>query len=142
MGRVTTKTKRSVDILTIVGVFSGFLLLTLLAVYLHSPVIKTSATDEASSASVYVEPVASISVDPTVSLDITPSGTGGVADSEQLDVKVMTNAEVGYVLKMAAEGSSAEMTSRTSSDTITSAFTGGLTLENIRLITRRSIKFQ
>jgi len=131
MGRVTTKTKRSVDILTIVGVFSGFLLLTLLAVYLHSPVIKTRATDEASSASVYVEPVASISVDPTVSLDITPSGTGGVADSEQLDVKVMTNAEVGYVLKMAAEGSSAEMTSRTSSDTITSAFTGGLTLENM-----------
>ena len=131
MGRVTTTTKRSVDVLAIAGIFSAFLLLTLTVLYLSAPVIRTNAADSAASASAYIEPVASLSVDPTVQLNITPSGTSGATDSKSFNVKVMTNASVGYVLKMAASGSSANMTSTTSMDVITSTFSGGKTLANL-----------
>ena len=132
MGRNVVKTaKRRIDILSLLGIFSGFLLLTITALYLNAPVFKTSATDEASSASATVRDVASISVDPTVTLDITPSGTSGGTDSASVDVKVMTNSTVGYTLTMAASGSSANMTSTTSTDVITSTFSGGTTLANM-----------
>ena len=122
----TTNEKRSLDLLTIVGIFSAFLLLTLITIYFYAPVIKTNAAvTGAASAAATVGSVASISVDSTVALDITPSGTSGGTDTEAFTVKVMTNSTNGYILKMAAEGTSASMTSTTSSDTIDSDFSGG-----------------
>ena len=118
--------KAKLDLVSKLGIFSLFLLVALFATYFYSPVVKTNAVTGAAGASAWVDSVASISVDPTVVLDITPTAEGKF-EKKAFNVRVMSNAETGYKLTMYAEGTDADMTSTTSTDTITSDFSGTVT---------------
>lgn len=115
-----------------IGVFSGFLFVTLLSVYLYSPVIRSFASESNLEADVNLE------VEPTISL--TTSVSSLEVDTEinsfahdSIDAYVVTNSPYGYVLSIEDADSDTSMhhSLDTITDEITSDFSGTKTAETM-----------
>ncbi len=112
---------------TKLAIFSSSLLAAASAVYLYSPVFKSSAEERAVDVTVNVNPIVSLSLDKSaLNFNITPT-SAGVFDSGSIIATVDTNSTGGYELYFSSEDSGTALTSLVSESTIASDFNSAVT---------------
>ncbi len=114
----------NLDIVSKIGIFASFLLVTVLSVYLYSPVIKSHAEEGATTnVAANIGSVIALTLDAN-ELNLSTNPNNFVHDA--LNVSVSTNSQFGYTLTLEDADDSSNMTHANSSitDVITSTFTG------------------
>lgn len=98
---------RKLDFLNKLGIFASFLIITVISVYVYSPIIGTHADESLKTKlTAKIEPVISVALDTNnLSFDITPS-PNGTFDSESIIATVDTNSLDGYELYFSSEDNS------------------------------------
>ncbi len=91
------------------GIFFGALFMTVISVYIYSPVIKSNAADVAVSA--VVGEVISLSVDTNdITINVNSPTAEGVFSSSPVTATIATNSAYGYELYFSAEDDNTDMT--------------------------------
>ena len=120
---------RKLDFLNKLGIFASFLIITVISVYVYSPIIGTHADESLKTKLITkIEPVISVALDTNnLSFDITPSPSG-TFDSESIIATVDTNSLDGYELYFSSEDNSSNIPNTESvADVITSNFANTVT---------------
>ena len=120
------------DTISKIGIFSLLLLVTAVAVYIYSPIIKTNAaTDTAGSqVNTSVVPVAGVALNTAnLNLNFSSPTSEGVFDSGAITATISTNSSDGYALYFSSTDNSTNMVHESSSvsDVIASDFSGTVT---------------
>lgn len=89
------------------GIFSAFLFLTVLSVYLYSPVIESHADSDAQvNISVNVGSIISFTADPSLDVDVRPNNFA----QGTINASVSTNSPYGYTISLEDSDSNTSMT--------------------------------
>ena len=128
MGKI--KTKSSLDAFTKLGIFASSLLVTALAVYFYSPVIKTHADEDTNfEVKAVINSIVSLELDTdNLKFSIVPTESG-TFDSKSITATVSTNSPTGYELYFSSENNETSMVNTIPSitDTVDSNFSGTVT---------------
>ena len=116
------------------SIFSLFLIFGFTILSIFAPIFGSNATNNSTQElAAEINPVISLSAPTELSFNINPTAAG-VFDSKELKVNISTNAIKGYELYFSSEDEQTSMKHTTSSITqsISSAFTGSITSNNMQ----------
>lgn len=132
MGKYLSTDQKPLKTLNLIGIFSIFFFVAFLATYFYSPVIRTNASEsDTVTVGAEIEDVVSVSLSSNeLNFEFTPTPSG-VFDSKYVDASVKTNTFGGYELYFSSVDDETNMKSSTTSDTISSDFSGTVTGTNM-----------
>ena len=108
-------------------IFASFLLVTSLACYFFSPIVRTNAEEKTFDVDVTVNSIASLTLSTAdLNLNVVPT-SAGVFRSGSIVASVSTNSAFGYELYFSSENNETDMVSRGSSSVIDSNFSDPVT---------------